>query len=223
MFRVRFPALRSLPTLALAAIATVLVCAAMYYIPQRWHVGQPAELPFTAVDRALPFWPLSGLVYFAVFPFLGGTFLALRSFDQASRFLCANLLAQVIAMAIFMLWPITYPRAAFPLPADASALATALVTFCRNADRAVNCLPSLHVSTVTMCLLTLHRCTSWGRRIFPLLLLAGLGMIVSTMTFKQHYLLDVIAGAALGCSSWWSCFGWRARPSDANRVPSVGK
>lgn len=217
---VKLPALRSLPALALAAVATVLACALLYYLPQHWHVGSPALLRYTALDRAVPFWPLSGLVYFSVFPLLAGTFLSLRSFDAATRFLYANLLAQVIAASVFVLWPTRYPRGEFPLPADAGPLASALVSFVRDADGPVNCLPSLHVSTVVICLLTLRGCTPWGRRAFPLVVAAGLAMIASTLTFKQHYLLDAIAGAALGSGCWWICFrGIRIAPV-ADRVPS---
>ena len=77
-----------------AAVATVLVCAAMYFIPQHWHFAQPVELPLTALDRAIPFWPASGLVYFGAFVFLLAAFLALRDREQATRFLYASLLAQ---------------------------------------------------------------------------------------------------------------------------------
>jgi membrane-associated phospholipid phosphatase len=200
---VRLPTIRSRPALALAAILTVLVCVPLYYLPQHWHVGTPRLLPLTSVDRGLPFWPLSGLVYFGAFPFLLATFLSLRSPAAATRFLCANLLAQLLAMVVFVLWPTTYPRGAFPLPADAGPVAAALVSFCRTADLPLNCLPSLHVSSVTICLATLRHDTRWGRRGFWLTLPMGLAMVLSTLTFKQHYLLDVIAGAALGLGSWW--------------------
>jgi len=211
MFTLRLPEFHSLPRLALAAAFTVLACSLMYYLPQHWHVGSPSLLPFTLVDEALPFWPLSGLVYFAMFAFLAGTFVSLHSFDGATRFLYATLLAQAIGMAVFMLWPTVYPREAFALPVDAGPLATALVKFCREADQPVNCFPSLHVSTVAICLATLwHRSSAASGAVPRLLgLLAGLAMIVSTLTFKQHYLLDVVAGAVLGCVSWWLCFRWR--------------
>src|SRR5690349_12946188 len=45
--------------LFLAAATTVLVCAAMYWLPQYWHRGEPALLPLTALDRLIPFWPVS--------------------------------------------------------------------------------------------------------------------------------------------------------------------
>jgi len=203
------PTFRSVPALALAAIATVLACALLYHLPQRWYIGTPALLPFTFVDRLLPFWPWSGVLYFAVFPLLLGTFLSLRDFGTASRFLYASLLAQVIGAGAFLLWPTVYPRESFPLPAGTSHWAAALVAFCRGVDAPLNCLPSLHVSTVTLCLATLRYRTRWGRRASALLLALGLAIIASTMTFKQHYLLDVIAGAALGTGSWGLCFRQR--------------
>jgi membrane-associated phospholipid phosphatase len=218
---VRLPVFRSLPAIVLAALATMMLCALLYYLPQHWHLGTPTQLPFTALDRMLPFWPLSGLVYFGAFAVLAGTFLVLRSFEQATRFLYANLLAQIIAVLVFAMWPTIYPRGDFPLPVDTGPLAAALVAFCRNADLPVNCLPSLHVSTVTICLATLWHCTPWGRRALPLMLLAGLALITSTMTFKQHYLLDVMAGFLLGAGCWWLCFSWRGLRV-AMRLPAKG-
>jgi len=62
---------------------------------------------------------------------------------------------------------------------------------------------------VVLCIATQRHCTPGGKRAVPLGLPAGLAMIASTMTFKQHYLVDVLAGAALGLASWWLCFRWR--------------
>jgi membrane-associated phospholipid phosphatase len=31
----------------------------------------------------------------------------------------------------------------------------------------------------------------------------------STLTFKQHYFVDVVGGAALGVAAWWLCFRWK--------------
>jgi hypothetical protein len=189
----RLPVVRSGRGLFLAAVATIVACAAMYYIPQHWRLTGPRHLPMTALDRAMPFWPASGLVYFAVFPFLLGTFLLLQDRARATRFLFASLFAQAIGMASFLLWPITYPRELYPLPATAGALGAALVGFCRSMDAPVNCLPSLHVSTVVQCIGALR-----GTRYFPAALAAGIPLSLSTLTFKQHYAADVLAGLALG-------------------------
>ena len=191
----------------MAAVLTIAGCALMYFLPQRWHLGTPVELPLTALDRAIPFWPASGVVYFGAFLFLLATFLALREREQATRFLYANVLAQIIGMIVFVFWPTQYPREAFPLPNTASALGAALVHYIRATDASVNCLPSMHVSTATLCVLALR-----GSRWFRAALCVGPLLALSTMTFKQHYAADVLTGAALGAFAWWVCFRWRKLP-----------
>jgi membrane-associated phospholipid phosphatase len=186
-----------------------MVCAAMYFIPQHWQFAQPVELPLTALDRAIPFWPATGLVYFGAFLFLLFTFFTLRDREQVTRFLYANLLAQGIGMLIFLFWPTQYPREAFPLPGSASAIGAALVHYVRATDAPVNCLPSLHVSTATLCVLTL-RDSRW----FGAALVIGPLLAASTLTFKQHYAVDVISGALLGVAAWWLCFRWQGLKPD---------
>ncbi|HTQ35916.1 MAG TPA: phosphatase PAP2 family protein [Steroidobacteraceae bacterium] len=200
----RLPAIHTTGGHVVAAVATVLVCAAMYFIPQHWRLALPVELPLTAVDRTVPFWPATGLIYFGAFVFLVATFLALPGRGQATRFLYASLLAQAVGMACFLLWPTQYPRHLYPLPASTGALGAALVHYVRATDAPVNCLPSLHVSTVTLCALAL-RGTRWS----GIALVAALVFAASTLTFKQHYFVDVLAGAALGYLAWWICFVWR--------------
>jgi len=201
---VTLPRIRSTRGHLLAAVTTIVLCAAMYFIPQHWQFAAPVTLPLTALDRAIPFWPESGLVYFGVFVFLLVTFFLLRDRREATRFLYASLLAQLIGMVVFLFWPTRFPRELFPLPAAASGLGRALVNYVRSTDASVNCLPSLHVSTVTICVLALR-----GSRGFSAALAVGVPVVVSTLTFKQHYVVDALAGAALGAGAWWTCFRWR--------------
>ncbi len=101
-------------------------------------------------------------------------------------------------MLCFLLWPTEYPRELYPLPGTTSALGAALVHFVRSTDAPVNCLPSLHVCTVTLCVLALR-----GSRWFRPAAVAALPLAASTLTFKQHYVVDAVTGAALGCVAWW--------------------
>lgn len=193
------PLARDTRGLFIAAVTTVLLCAAMYMIPQHWHWREPALLPMTALDRAIPFWPASGLLYFGAFVFLLLTFTTLwPDRERASRFLYVSVVAQTVGMLCFLLWPTTYPRDLYPLP-ESSGWGVALASWCRSHDAAVNCLPSLHVSTATICVVALR-----GSRWFLPAMLAAVPLALSTLTFKQHYVVDVIAGLALGLFSTWA-------------------
>ena len=188
----------------IGAALTVAVCAPMYFIPQQWPLTAPVELPLTALDRAIPFWPATALLYFGTFVFLVVAFVAQPDHRQRTRFLYANVLAQIVGMLVFVFWPTRYPRELFPLPDTAGALGAALLGFMRAMDTPANCLPSLHVCTTTLCVLALS-----GSRWFRAALALGPLMAVSTLTVKQHYVVDVLAGAAQGAAAWWICFRWR--------------
>ena len=71
-------------------------------------------------------------------------------------------------------------------------------------DTSFNCFPSLHaaVSTVTAyAWFQYWRVKRNSRRLFAALVSAILaaGTILSTLFVKQHYIVDEIAGMALGC------------------------
>jgi hypothetical protein len=165
----------------------------MYGAAPLVHLRTPARLPMTALDTAIPFWPQSGLVYSAMFAFLLGAYVALPDYTRVTRFLHACLFCQIVAVLCFILWPTVYPRELFPLPSGTGALGTALVAFYRSMDTPANCLPSLHVSTVVVCVGALR-----GSRLFVPGLVLSVPLILSTLTFKQHYVADVGTGLALG-------------------------
>jgi membrane-associated phospholipid phosphatase len=201
---VRLPVLRTARGEFTGAVLTVAVCAPMYFIPQHWPFAAAMELPLTALDRAIPFWPATAPLYFGTFVLLVLAFLAQPDRERRTRFLYANVLAQIAGMLIFVFWPTKYPRELFPLPDPAGAPGTMLLGFMRALDTPVNCLPSLHVCTTTLCVLALS-----GSRWFGAALAVGPLLAASTLTVKQHYVVDVLAGAAQGAAAWWICFRWR--------------
>jgi membrane-associated phospholipid phosphatase len=176
-----------------AGVLTALISAAMYFAPPHWPLFVPVQLPMTALDKAIPFWPDSGLVYAAMFLFLLGTFIFLDRLTRVSQFLYACLFCQTVGMICFVFWPTTFPRELYPLAPSTDALGTALATYFRATDTPANCLPSLHVCTVVLCVGALR-----GGRLFIPGILAGVPLALSTLTFKQHYVADVVAGLALG-------------------------
>jgi membrane-associated phospholipid phosphatase len=58
-----------------------------------------------------------------------------------------------------------------------------------------------------------------GTRWFRPALLAGMLLAASTLTFKQHYAIDVLAGFALGASSWMVLEPVERRAGDRGEDP----
>ena len=99
-------------------------------------------------------------------------------------------LASLVSFLIFALYPTVIPRL---VPTGAGMTAEAFALLYRL-DPASNCLPSLHVS---LAWLAAAGVLSEGRRSGALFCLWAGFITWSTMTTKQHYLVDVVAGLAL--------------------------
>src|SRR5260370_25745185 len=88
----------------------------------------------------------------------------------------------------------------------------ALVAF-RAVDTPASCLPSLHVAASY---LAAFACWSQARRWRWMLLGWATGGAVATLTLKQHYFVDLLAGLALAGPLWLLFFRVLPRlPRDA--------
>ncbi|MFN7147272.1 MAG: phosphatase PAP2 family protein, partial [Myxococcota bacterium] len=172
----------------------VLVCYGL------GKLSEPARLlPLTDLDRAIPFLPWTVWIYGS------GSKAALLAWllvpdGRAGRRLFLTLaLCSVVTCTFFVLWPTTYPRELYPLPAGDTATLVELADL-RAADSPTNCFPSLHVALAWGLALCWSGFLRRGR-FLPLVWAAAVS--VGTLTTKQHYVVDVPAGALIGVGAWW--------------------
>jgi membrane-associated phospholipid phosphatase len=181
-----------------AVLAASLVHVTVYSAANHWPLGTPRLLTLTAFDQAMPFLPLTAFAYVSAYALVFVAFLSLRREASQVRFLEVFIACVLAAGFIHWALPTTYPRALYPLTDDVTAPARALLSLVRAFDTPNSCLPSLHVAISL---------ASAGlvRRERPLLFLGlmawALVIVVSTLTTKQHYLVDVVSGAALALVS----------------------
>jgi len=204
MRRIEFPGIATLRGKYLAGVLTAALSAVLYLVPNRWHILPPSYLPITWLDDAIPFWAASGLVYSAIYLFLLASFVAIRDLAVVSRFVYACVFTQLVAAACFVVWPTVYPRELYPIPAGAGHLEMVVIQMTRGLDTPANCLPSLHVSTAVLCACALYadQKSRWWA-------LVALPLALSTLTFKQHYVVDVGAGLLLGLLAYFAFFKWQ--------------
>jgi membrane-associated phospholipid phosphatase len=143
----------------------------------------------TPVDRAIPLVTPWIFVYSLAYPCcLAPVFLVTIPRLRVACF--AYTLAIVSSLFTFTLMPVGILR---PDPPP-DAVGAALMQLTRTLDAPFNCFPSLHVSLdfLAACFTgTQHR------RHGAFLLIMALVISVSTMFVKQHYFLDIVAGALL--------------------------
>ncbi|HYR33659.1 MAG TPA: phosphatase PAP2 family protein [Burkholderiales bacterium] len=157
------------------------------------HVGAPLAVPASGLDAAIPYVPATIWIYLTQFLLLPGSIVLARDDDDRSRAFYAMLVATALAAAVFVLWPTQLERQSPP--------AQGLMGFAWSAlyfsDTPNNCLPSLHVA-----LAALAGCVLWrsGWRLTAVLWPSLIAL--STLTTKQHVLIDVAGGLALAAVAW---------------------
>jgi membrane-associated phospholipid phosphatase len=94
-------------------------------------------------------------------------------------------------------------------------------------DTPANCCPSLHVSTAFLTAFIFIDSSSEGgvrrerRGYLAIYLVWAFAIAVSTLTTKQHYLVDVVTGFVLALAHYWVFFRL-ARYDEAKLAPAGG-
>lgn len=149
--------------------------------------------PELALDRAIPLIPSWAIVYGALYLFviLLPVFV-IRQDGLIRRTVYAYLLIWTTAYAFFFL---AYPTAA-PRPDIVSGEGFGVwgLRALYSADPPYNCFPSLHVAHSFVSALA---CSRVHRRLGLIAVLSATLVAASTLFTKQHYALDVVAGAVL--------------------------
>lgn len=155
----------------------------------------PAKmLKMTRFDESIPFLPETIWIYASEAGFVLTAFLLNRCWVSLNIHLYSFMTLVVISCILFWLYPTSYPRELYVLHSLDPSLSERVLLGLWNLDKATNCLPSLHVSLAFQIALGfMEERQKW----FPLMSIWCLIISISTLTIKQHYLLDVFAGILL--------------------------
>ena len=168
----------------------------LYVISNQLMVGRPAPTLETSLDRAIPFWPWAEVIYLSVYLFLFLPVAAIRHPRVFERTAYAFYTFNLVALAIFWVFPVRYER---PPVFELDTLWKWGVAFNYAYDPPYNNFPSLHVANAIFASLVALRV---DRPVGVIALVLALAISVSTLLVKQHWLADVAAGAALGYVSY---------------------
>ena len=166
-------------------------------------------MPLTALDRLIPFQPVTLFAYLSLWFYVGiapGLQLSFRELLVYGLWIAALCLT---GLGIFYAWPTAVP----PLALDVSGFAGFGVL--KGVDAAGNACPSLHVAVAIFTAIWIEHVLRQARA--PLALravnIAWFALIAwSTLAIKQHVVLDVVAGALLGIAFALPSLHWRPAP-----------
>jgi membrane-associated phospholipid phosphatase len=164
--------------------------------------GYRVRLGFEA-EKAIPFIPEAALVYLSLFPMIWLSLFILPTPYEIRRFAKALAWLYVISGIGFILLP---GEQAYSLPAVHEAI-NPVFEFADWINLEYNYLPSLHVGLAVACAYAYSERLSLGRTLLMWTWAAAIS--ASTLLTRQHYLADVIAGAAVGWLIAYKCLSGR--------------
>lgn len=174
-------------------LGLALLQSAVYFGIGHAHLTRSTEILRTRLDDAIPFWPWTAWCYL---PFYAGTFLIAIGGFRHKRLFNRTALAVVGVMCVGALGHLfvgaEYPRPVLTPPYP--DVSHAFMAWVQHVDPPGNVFPSLHVAHTSMLALLLLR--DRPRLGLVALVMATL-LAISTLTTKQHFIADVLAGYAL--------------------------
>jgi membrane-associated phospholipid phosphatase len=166
-------------------------------IAGKWH-HYNIEL---AIDHKIPFLPWTVSIYFACFLFWGINYFLCASQEKSKAycFFFADFLAKTVCLIFFIFLPTTNVRPAV----EGTGIWAELMRFLYQIDAPSNLFPSIHCLVSWMCCIGVRnrKDIPKGYQIFSCLM--AIAVFLSTLTTKQHVIIDVIGGVVL---AELSCF-----------------
>ena len=147
------------------------------------------------IDSLVPFMPWTIIIYWGCYLFWGINYglSALQEKSERNRFFCADMLSRCVCLAFFLLLPTTNIRPEI----TGFTVWDELMRLLYRVDAADNLFPSIHCLVSWLCWIGVRR----RKDIHPIYrhasLIIALLICISTLTTRQHVIVDVISGVAL--------------------------
>jgi len=167
-----------------------------YFWCQRNHLATPRELKLR-IDDWIPYWPswvwVYSCIYYPIILYLNFIIDSARHFTHVAT---SYMLLLGLQMLFFVLFPVITPAHWRGYNRE-RGLSERFLALVQRFDARSNSFPSMHVSVAM--LTALHLLPHLGATAFAFPVLIALSCLFT----KQHYVIDLPAGALLG----WSTFG----------------
>ena len=169
-----------------------------YFWCQRNSPVAPREFKL-ALDERLPYWPSWVWIYsFLYYPLILYVNLVTRSAREFTHVAMSYLVLLGLQMVFFLAFPVATP-AHWRRYNQRRTLAERFLALVQKFDARSNSFPSMHVSVAM--LTAMHVAPHAGPAAFAFPVLIALSCIFT----KQHYVIDLPAGALLGWGTYRAC------------------
>lgn len=163
-------------------------------------VFQVRLVPVLTLDHAIPLVAGSAWIYFSLWVYICLPTGFMRTRQALGHYLLGAFSLGAVGLGIFFLFPSAVPAW------DIDWSAYPILAFLKESDAAGNACPSLHVAFAVfsgLWLAAVMRSMQVGPGWHIANGIWALAIVISTLTTKQHVLIDVVCGIALGGLIYW--------------------
>ena len=165
------------------------ICSFMlfYMLPNHFNFFTPSQLHLFNFEKQIPFIDWTIWFYVSDYLYIAAAFTLLQNKDNMNKIFYSQIAMLIFAMFIFFILPTAYPRP----EVEYTGLSGWMLALLHSADTPGNACPSIHVG---MTFLGGFGFIKEKRSLLPLFMFWAVLISLSTLTVKQHYLTDVLAG-----------------------------
>lgn len=186
--------------IAVAVFLTIILILGgyqIYFLPQKYPLKSAKKLQIS-IDEKIPFKPRWVWIYsFFYYPFICSIVLTVKDLKQFCYIGLNFLLLLFSQLLIAYFFPVKTPPHWREYDSK-NSLSERFLGIVHHFDKGGNCFPSMHVATsvLTALHITNNLYTSFSSYVFLIFLMPIL-ISMSALYTKQHYLVDIPAGAVL--------------------------
>jgi membrane-associated phospholipid phosphatase len=197
-------------------------------------IGSGISLAINGLDNVIPFVPEMAVFYVYIFGLMiipTMLYFAFVEFRNGYAVGWSFVFIEVIAAVIYIVLPVSvyqYHEELLATPIGANWWIGEVHNIVSDFGSPFNTFPSLHAAGSTVVVYTWYQHSklhpSYATKILVVLsVIAAVGIILSTLFIKQHYVLDEIAGTILGYVVSRATFNHLWKPSERPKLPSKSK
>ena len=184
------PRIMWMPLILTLTLNSITYFGSRQFTSNRYHFDLSNPL-----DEGIPFVPWTVVIYLGCYVFWVINYVigCRQERDRAFRFISADFAAKLVCLFCYMAFPTTNTRPVI----EGCSVWEELMRLLYRMDAADNLLPSIHCLTSWFCFLAVRKNEKiplWYKWVS---LLIAVSICISTLTTKQHVLIDVFAGVAL--------------------------
>jgi membrane-associated phospholipid phosphatase len=169
--------------------------ALLYVYPNLFPPMIPMELPLFPLEKAIPILPWTFLIYLSDYALGVVAVVLLDDAEEFQAFVRMAFFTLALCGTIYFFCPTIYPRPEYPK--SNIRLFEFAMNLVRTVDSPTNSFPSLHVA---LTMISAWAVRKRGPKISVFFWIWSIAIFISTLTTKQHYLIDIVGGMTIAAA-----------------------